>query len=166
MRNGVTPRLPTSSATFLSRKRLLTLPPRARHTGSKTHRSWSGVRDSVLVWSPVMLRLLPVGVRTVKSSSDVIHLIDTHCKAFKHSAVRKEKKQHFGLFSNQTNGQDNFIWMYFCRPHDPHLVVLKSPKISGFFPSLLLSTNTSSGTPKGEFNICFSLIQTVSFSNQ
>lgn len=36
-----------------------------------------------------MLRLLPVGVWTVKSSSDVVHLIDTHCVAFKNSTVER-----------------------------------------------------------------------------
>lgn len=39
-------------------------------------------------------------------------------------------------------------------PSSTHLVVLKRPKISGFFPSLFLSTNTSSETPNVEFNNC------------
>lgn len=42
-----------------------------------------------------MLGLLPVGIRTIKSSSDVIHLIDTHCIAFKHGAVKRKKEQRF-----------------------------------------------------------------------
>lgn len=42
-----------------------------------------------------MLGLLPVGVRTIESSSDVVHLIDTHCVAFKNGTAIKKKKERF-----------------------------------------------------------------------
>jgi len=55
----------------------------------KSHRSRSRVGDSVLIRCPVMLRFLSIGKLTVKGCSDVIHVIDTHCIAFKHSTAKK-----------------------------------------------------------------------------
>lgn len=40
-----------------------------------------------------MLGLLPVGVRTIESSSDVVHLIDTHCVAFKNGTAKKKERE-------------------------------------------------------------------------
>lgn len=45
-----------------------------------------------------MLGLLPVGVRTIESSSDVVHLIDTNCVAFKNGAAKKKRRREISFW--------------------------------------------------------------------
>ncbi len=54
-----------------------------------THRSRSGVGDSVLIRGPVMLGSLSVGKWTIKGCSDVLHAIDAYCIAFKHRTAKE-----------------------------------------------------------------------------
>lgn len=85
-----------------------------------------------------MLRSLSVGKWAVKGCSNVIHVIDTHSITFKNRTVRQS-------FISDLNGQENCDYSEILMSPSTHLVVLKRPKISGFFSSLILSTNTSSG---------------------
>lgn len=114
----------------------------------KTHRSRSRVRDSLLVRCPVMLGSLSVSKWTIKGCSDVIHVIDTHGIAFKHRTAR----EGFIVIWWITK-----LWLYneTLMTSSTYLVVLKRPKISGFFLSLFFRTNMSSATQNAECSQCF-----------
>lgn len=53
------------------------------------HRSWSRVRDSVLIRSPVMFWPFSVGERAIEGGSDIIHVIHTYCIAFEHRTAKE-----------------------------------------------------------------------------
>lgn len=83
-----------------------------------------------------MLRSFSVGKRAVESGSDILHAIDTYRIALKDRAEKTWFHQPSDCRPN-SDGVDGVTTF-------AHLVVLKRPKISGSFPSLWLSTNTSS----------------------
>lgn len=53
-----------------------------------THRPWSWVRDSSLIFHPPVVRPLLVGVRPVKGRPDVGHAVDAHRGAAENGASR------------------------------------------------------------------------------
>lgn len=71
----------------------------------KTHRSRSRVWDLFLIGGPVMLRSFPVGKRTIKGSSDIFHVIDTYCIAFKHRTAKKRFMVTWCLEKNKNKTQ-------------------------------------------------------------
>lgn len=115
-----------------------------------SHRSRSRIGDSVLIRCPVMLRSLSEGERPIEGCSDVIHVIDTDCITFKH---RTTKKGFISKFDRERNS------LMKCWHLISHLVVLKRQKTSGFFSSLLLSTNTSSETQNVSFRFSVYIVE-------
>lgn len=120
-------------------------------TGAQeTHRSGARVGHPVLIGRPVVLRPLPVRKRTIESRPDVVHVVHAHGVAFEHGAAKtgfcklQDELMKFGMVKPVWFGK-------IMTSPSTYLVVLKRPKISGFFPSLLVSTKTSSETRNVEF---------------